>query len=195
MRSFIYAVARGSFENAVRRAFFESLGVSDAACDCMSSNRDNGYYFELISNNDSSLSENRNDAQRRLASPKTKFTEKTVHGLTIFCVESEEGSLCGFFQVLVDACIKRVEEGKGYPTECRNYGGENDYSIVYVERSFNGLKVIAALPDGLSESLCEGNYQNLRLASHHGVIGVSKCIANELSKDGRRSVQSIIAGR
>lgn len=195
MRSFIYAVARGSFENAVRRAFFESLGVSDAACDCMSSNRDNGHYFELISSNDSSLSKNRNDAQRRLASPKTKCSEKTVHGLTVFCVESEEGSLCDFFQVLVDTCIKRVEEGKDYSSECRNHGGKNDYSVVYVEQSPNGLKVIAALPDGLSESLCECDYQSLRSASHHGAIGVSKYIANELSKDGRRSVQSIIAGR
>lgn len=194
MKSLIYAVARDSFENALRRAFFESLGVSEAACDCMTSNCNNEHYFNLIQNNDISLSENRNEAQRRLANSNTQLLEKKTHRFTVFCVESDEGSLSDFYRVFVDACASRVEEGKSYQAECRNYGSKNNYTVVYAERTINGLCGIAAWPDDFILPMGQSEFHNLRSASHHGAMDLSKFIFSELSKDERRTMQSVLLG-
>lgn len=193
MKSIIIVVAKHNFENALRRAFFESLGVSDAACDCMTSACDNEQYFDLVKNNDPSLSDDRNVAQLKLAREETKFNEIQSHRLTIFSIESDEEGLDEYVTILLSNSVKRVEEGRRDLGECKSPTKDNNYAVMYVETDDRSVRVRMCEPEDLSRSSCEHGCSGMRAASHRGAVGVAQYIFDCIQQDPDCNIKSIVS--
>lgn len=192
MRSMIIVVAKHNFENALRRAFFESLGVSEATCDCMTSARDNEQYFGLIESNDLSLSDGRNAAQLKLAKAGTRFDEIQSHRLTIFSIESGEEDLDEYVAILMHICAKRVEEGRGYFGECKSAVKDNNYAVVYIETDDHSSRVRMCEPRGIAHSSYGDRYSSMKAASHEGVVGVTQYILDCVREDPQCNLKTIL---
>lgn len=193
MKSVIIVVAKHNFENALRRAFFESLGISDAACDCMTSARDNEQYFDLVKNNAPGLSDDRNAAQLKLAKEGTKFDEIQSHRLTIFSIESDEEGLDEYVTILLSNSAKRIEEGRRDLGECKSPTKDNNYAVMYVETDDRSARVRMCEPEDLSHSSCEHRYSGLRAASHRGAVGVAQYIFNCIQQDPNCNIKTIVS--